>query len=58
MLASILIAAIVVGVVLYILQLVPMDARIKQIVTIVVIALLAIWAIRLMLGGGNILALP
>ena len=54
MLVSILVAAIIVGVVLYILNIIPMDARIKQIVTVIVIALVAIWAIRLLLGSGSI----
>jgi hypothetical protein len=57
---NLLIALIVIGVVLYILQQIPMDARIKGIITVLVVAVVAIWAIRLLLGGGGggLLALP
>lgn len=51
MLVSLLIALIVIGVVLYIVTLIPMDQRIKNLIVVLVIAFVAIWAIRVLLGG-------
>lgn len=51
-LISLLVVCIVVGVVLYLITLIPMDDRIKQAITVIAIALIVIEAIRLLLGGG------
>lgn len=53
-LLSLLILLIIVGVVLYLITLIPMDARIKQAITVIAIALVVIWLIRALLGGGPI----
>lgn len=53
MLLSLLIALIIVGAVLYIMNLLPIDARIKSIITVLVIVLVAIWALQVLLGGGG-----
>ena len=54
-LVSILVALIILGVVLYLIQIIPMDARVKQIILVIAIAFIAIWAIRMLLGGGPVL---
>jgi len=43
---SILIAAIIIGALLYLLQLVPIDATVKKVIQAVVIVLLAIWLLK------------
>lgn len=54
---SLLIALIVVGVVLYLIQLIPMDARVKQIIMVLAIAIIVIWVLQMLLGGGPIFKL-
>lgn len=49
-LISVLIVLIVVGLLLWILSLIPMDATIKQIVHVVVIVCVALWLISVLLG--------
>jgi len=49
MLLQLLIIAIVVGAVLYIMQLVPMDARLKQIIIVIAIVVFAIYALKMLL---------
>lgn len=44
-----LIALVIVGAVLYLLQLLPIDATIKQIIQVIAIVFIAIWAIRTLL---------
>jgi len=53
-LLSLLILLIVIGVVLYLINLIPMDARIKQAIIVIAIAFVVIWLIRALLGGGPI----
>ena len=48
MLIQLLIAAIVIGAILYVLQMVPMDGRLKSIVTVVAIVIFAIYALKLL----------
>ena len=48
MLLQLLIVAIVIGAVLYVLQLIPIDGRLKQIVSVVAIVIFAIYALRLL----------
>ncbi len=49
-----LLASLLVGlIVLYLIQLIPMDARIKQIILVIAIAFIVIWAIQGLLGGGG-----
>lgn len=48
-LASILVALVVIGVALYLLSLVPMDARIKQIIYVIAVAAVVIWALKTLL---------
>lgn len=55
-LLSIIIALIVVGVLLYLLnQFVPMDAKIKRIINIVVVVVVIIWILKV-LGAWNYLS--
>lgn len=56
-LLSLLIVLIVVGVALYLVQLIPMDARIKQIIIVLAILFVVIWLLRALLGGGPVLNL-
>jgi len=56
-LLSLLIVLIVIGVVLYLITLIPMDARIKTAITVVAIAFVIIWLIQALLGGGPVLNL-
>ena len=56
-LLALLIVLIIVGVVLYLITLIPMDARIKTAITVVAIAFVVIWLIQALLGGGPVLRL-
>jgi len=52
---SILIAAIIIGALLYLLQLIPIDATVKKVIQVVAIVLLAIWLLKAlwpMIGAG------
>jgi hypothetical protein len=53
-LVSLLVALVVLGLVLYLMQLIPMDARIKQIINAIAIAFVVIWCIKLLLGAGGV----
>ncbi len=53
-LISLLVLLIILGVVLYLIQLIPMDARVKQAIIVIAIAVIVIWLIRVLLGGGPI----
>lgn len=44
-----LIALVIFGALLYLLQLVPIDARIKQIIYVIAIVFIVIWAIKVLL---------
>lgn len=44
-----LIALVIVGAVLYLLQLLPIDATVKQIIQVIAIVFIVIWAIRTLL---------
>lgn len=46
MLVQLLIALLVIGALLYILQLIPLDSRIKTIIYVVVFVAIAIWLLR------------
>jgi hypothetical protein len=51
---QLLIAFIVVGALLYILNLLPIDATMKRIAWVVVIVVFAIYVIRILFGAGGI----
>lgn len=46
---SFLIALVIIGAILYLLQLIPIDGTIKQIIQVIVIVALVIYAIRILL---------
>jgi hypothetical protein len=48
-LTEFLIVLVIIGAALYLLQLLPIDGTIKRIIQVVVIVILAIWAIRMLL---------
>lgn len=56
-LLSILILLIVLGVVLYLVQLIPMDSTVKQIVLVLAIAIIVIYLLQILLGGGGVMRL-
>jgi len=49
---SILVGLIIIGVVLYLITLIPMDAAIQQIIRIVVIVGVILWLLSTFFGGG------
>ena len=51
-LLNVIIALIILGVVLYLIQILEIDARIKNIIHILIIAVVVIYLLRLLLGGG------
>jgi len=53
-LVSILVTLIVVGLLLYIIQLLPLDAVIKKIAYVVVLVFVLLWLVSL-LGGGPVI---
>jgi hypothetical protein len=55
-LLSLIIALVIVGVALYILSIIPMDATIKQVIRVIVIVVVAVWILSLLLhiGGGGL----
>jgi hypothetical protein len=55
---QLLIAFIIVGALLYILNLLPIDATLKKIAWVLVIVIFAIYAIRILFGAGGIISLP
>ncbi len=48
---ELLVMLIVIGVVLYLINLIPMDGRVKQAIMVIAIAVVVIWLIRALLGG-------
>lgn len=46
---SLVVALIIIGAVLYIVGLLPIDATIKRVIQVIAIVILAIWAIRALL---------
>lgn len=50
---QIVIALIVIGVVLYVISLIPMDATIKKIITVLVLLCVCLWVLEMLgvLGG-------
>jgi hypothetical protein len=52
---SIIIALIIVGVVLYLITLIPMDATVKKIITVLVILLVVLWVVSLLFPGQVVL---
>lgn len=55
-LISIIVTLIIVGLLLYLIGLIPMDGAIKQIIRIIVIILVILWLLRVfgLLGGGPV----
>jgi hypothetical protein len=53
-LVSILVTLIVVGLLLYIIQLLPLDAIIKRVAYVVVLVFVLLWLVSL-LGGGPVI---
>lgn len=49
---SLLVALIIFGVVLYLINLIPMQPIVKQVIMVIAIAFVVIWALQLLLGGG------
>jgi hypothetical protein len=51
---ELIVALVIVGVLLYIVTLIPMDATIKKIITVVVILLVVLWILQAfgIIGGG------
>jgi hypothetical protein len=45
---SLLIALIILGAILYIIQLLPIDATIKRIIYVIAIVFIAIWALQML----------
>lgn len=58
MLLSLLIVLIIVGAALYIVSIIPMDARVKQIITVLVIVVVAIYALQLLFGASGVIRVP
>lgn len=52
MVLSLLIYLIVLGGVLYIVKLLPIDANVKQIINVIIIIVIVIALLQLLLGGG------
>lgn len=51
---ELLIALVIVGAVLYLLQLVPIDGTVKTIIQVIIIVFLVIWAIKILLPMAGI----
>lgn len=51
---QLLIALVIIGAVLYLLQLVPIDARVKQVIYVIAIVFLVIWAIKMLLPAAGL----
>lgn len=50
---SIIIVLVVLGLVLYLIQMLPIDAKIKQIINVLVIVAIIVWLLQgVFLGGG------
>ncbi|WP_447987601.1 Thivi_2564 family membrane protein [Nitrospira sp. Nam74] len=47
---SLLIMLVIAGAALYLIRLAPIDATVKQIIYVVVVVVLVIWALKLFLG--------
>lgn len=54
-LITLIIYLIVVGLILYLVGMLPIDAQIKQIINVVVIVALIIWLLQLLVGGPRFL---
>lgn len=50
-LLSLIVVLVLVGVALYVVQLIPMDATVKRILTIVVIVIVALYVLRALFGA-------
>ena len=53
-LIQLVICLIIVGLLLYIVNLLPMDANIKQIIRVVVIVFVVIWLLYALMGSGPV----
>ena len=49
---NILIVLIIVGALLYVVNMAPMDATIKTIAKVVIVVFVIVWALRLLAGAG------
>lgn len=49
MLLEFIIALVIVGAVLYLLKLIPIDETVKSVIQVIVIVVLVIWAIKILL---------
>jgi len=54
---SIIVALLIVGVALYLIQLIPLDSTIKQIIRVLVILLVVLWVISLLFPGLSLIKL-
>lgn len=53
-LLSLLVILIILGVVVYLVQMIPMDARIKNAMLVITIAFIVIWLLKILLGGSGV----
>lgn len=51
---QLLIALVIIGAALYLLQLLPIDARVKQVIYVIAIVCIVIWAIKTLLPMSGI----
>lgn len=51
-LISIILSLIIVGVILYLITLVPMDAKVKQIIYVIAILAIVLWLVQVLFGIG------
>lgn len=53
-LIEIVIALLIVGLVLYLIDFIPIDGTIKQVIRVVVIVFVIIWLLQALVGGGSL----
>jgi hypothetical protein len=51
-LISIILSLIIVGVILYLITLIPMDAKVKQIIYVIAILAVVLWLVQVLFGIG------
>lgn len=57
-LISLIVWLIVIGVILYLINLIPMDATIKKIIQVIVIVVVLLWLVTVFLPAGPVLHWP
>lgn len=57
LLVQIIVVLIIVGLVLYVMRLLPIDENMKKIISAVVIVLVVIWLLYALLGGAGLIKL-